>query len=221
MRDCDYYDDFENDKIVYIDAAKAHYFAIDVDKQYMMNDGWFISTGNAYLAAFLNSTLFMLYIRTKFPAFGDASEKGRPRLDRNKMLYVPIKPITEDQMSYFTEIVNQVCQNKALFHQSRKEFLDFIIADADIKKLSRKLKTLWILTDSDFLKEIKKLSSKAIPATQRQELLQQFKEKRVQLINLIRTFVKLESEIDETISDAYNLTSEEKIFLKEYRNQYR
>lgn len=52
-----------------------------------------IISDDNYLFSFLNSRLFEWYKKIKFVAYGDAADKGRVKLDYNKMITVPIKKI--------------------------------------------------------------------------------------------------------------------------------
>jgi hypothetical protein len=125
LRGCKYYDDFDKDKIVYIHTAKDHKFALDTSKEnYVINNCYFISSSNRYLLAYLNSNLFKYYKMNTFVAFGDASTKGRCKLDYNKMVKVPIKPISKEQEKEFDSAVNEMIKLKAGKQTQKIEEMD-------------------------------------------------------------------------------------------------
>jgi adenine-specific DNA-methyltransferase len=109
LRDCAYLEDFEKPKISYIYTAKNHHFYLDKKGFIVNNSCFFISSENYFLWAFLNSKLFKYYQKIKFVAYGDAENSGRVKLDRNKMLTVPIKDVSENQYSKFINLYDRYC----------------------------------------------------------------------------------------------------------------
>ena len=93
LRACKYYNDFEKTKLVYIYTAKNHEFYFDKEGRYINNNCYMIISDSKYLFVYLNSSLFNWYKRKKFVAYGDGDERGRVKLDYNKMVSVPVKPI--------------------------------------------------------------------------------------------------------------------------------
>lgn len=63
LRDCDYYNDFENEKIAYPDIAERLSFAYEDGVVFTNNTVYFLNTGNKYLLAVLNSLLAGFYYR--------------------------------------------------------------------------------------------------------------------------------------------------------------
>ena len=101
LRDCAYIDKFFEEKISFIYTAKNHHFFYD-KKGFIVNNSCFIiSTKNKFIWAFLNSSLFKFYQTIKFVAYGDAETSGRVKLDRNKMLSVPILRIDDNVQKRF------------------------------------------------------------------------------------------------------------------------
>lgn len=103
LRDCAYLEEFYKDKIVYVYTAKDHHFYYDKDGFIVNNSCFFISSQSKFLWAFLNSSLFRFYQKIKFVAYGDADTSGRVKLDRNKMLSVPIKKINPEVEAIFSK----------------------------------------------------------------------------------------------------------------------
>jgi hypothetical protein len=119
-----YWKKFLNEKIVFIHTAKEHKFAFDDKGYFLLNNCYFISSSNRYLLAYLNSNLFKYYKMNTFVAFGDASTKGRCKLDYNKMVKVPIKPISKEQEKEFDSAVNEMIKLKAGKQTQKIEEMD-------------------------------------------------------------------------------------------------
>ncbi|MCX6320560.1 MAG: Eco57I restriction-modification methylase domain-containing protein [Bacteroidia bacterium] len=96
-----YFKEFDNIKLIYIYTAKKHEFYFDTYGHYLNNNCYMVITDNKFLFFFLNSILFDWFKRIKFVAYGDADEGGRVKLDYNKMITVPIRQITEQQLKWF------------------------------------------------------------------------------------------------------------------------
>jgi len=103
-----YYKYFKLPKIIYIHTAVNHQFYFDTEGRYINNSCYMIISDNKYLFAFLNSKLFEWFKKIKFVAYGDATEKGRAKLDYNKMITVPIKNASTEQQQQIIDIVNQI-----------------------------------------------------------------------------------------------------------------
>ena len=103
-----YHSIFSTNKIIYIHTAVDHEFYFDNENRYINNSCYMISTESHYLFFFLNSKLFKWYKHIKFVAYGDATESGRAKLDYNKMITVPIKIVSNQNMDYFKELYEKI-----------------------------------------------------------------------------------------------------------------
>jgi hypothetical protein len=115
LRPCAYYDDFDRDKIIYIHTAKNHEFYFDQEGHYINNSCYMISSNSKFLLFFLNSKLFEWLKKVKFVAYGDADDKGRAKLDFNKMVTIPVKKISPDKELVFSNIylkINELSASK-------------------------------------------------------------------------------------------------------------
>jgi len=108
LRNCDYIYEFENPKIIYIHTAKDHQFYYDTESYIINNSCYMIVTDKKFLYSLLNSKLFKWLKKIVFVAYGDAEDKGRAKLDYNKMVNIPIKNISEKQQEPFIRIVDYI-----------------------------------------------------------------------------------------------------------------
>jgi len=114
LRDCSYLETFYKPKISFVYTAKNHYFFFDNNNFIVNNSCFFISSNDYYLWAFLNSSLFKYYQKIKFVAYGDADGSGRVKLDRNKMLNVPIRPIKETELSKYEGLFKKIKEDNSV-----------------------------------------------------------------------------------------------------------
>ena len=206
-RICAYYDDFELDeKIVYTRILKDHVFAIDNKRNYMVDGEYFITTGDRYLVSFLNSSLFVIYKVNTFVSFGDAAARGRCKLDYNKMLKVPIKPINDEQRAFFVEKVNDVMARKESFYTDIATFFDSI----GIENVPKRMDEFWKMKDATFIKEVEKITGTEVDDGK------SLMERKMDFKDRMDGIVAIETEIDDKISDIYRLDDKEKAFLKKF-----
>ncbi len=109
-----YYKEFEKPKIIYMHTAKKHEFYLDLDGYFVNNSCYIITSDDKYLLAYLNSKLFEWYKKIKFVAYGDAVEKGRVKLDYNKMVTIPIKRISSALKIKFESLIAKAVTNALL-----------------------------------------------------------------------------------------------------------
>jgi predicted type IV restriction endonuclease len=215
LRQCAYYDEFDQNKIVYIHTARRHQFAFDSQGNYVINNCYFIVTPSKYLLAFLNSKLFEYYKINTFVAFGDASGKGRCKLDYNKMIKVPIKNINAVQEKRFDGLVNEIILETNNVHNFISKFLLRIQTEFGKEKISAKLDNFYVWDSNKFLKELQKLSEKQLLLTQKDEWEDYFNKYKKEILGIKEKIDKIDSEIDGMIYDLYELTNDEKKIIEE------
>jgi len=104
LRDCDYYDEFEKEKIVYSDIADKLLFVYEGRKMYANNTVYFLNTGNKYLLAVLDSMAMYFYYRQISSQLGNAAIRAFT-------IYVeqlPIPKISESEQKPFIDLVDKI-----------------------------------------------------------------------------------------------------------------
>jgi len=215
LRQCAYYDEFEKTKIVYIHTARRHKFSLDGDNNYLINNCYFINSSSLYLLAYLNSKLFEYYKINTFVAFGDAKDKGRCKLDYNKMVNVPIKPIDESTKKQFEEVVNRMIILKNDYNQKISKFFNRIKKSFNLEKLNNKIHSFYELEFNDFVKEIEKLSKKKLSLKEQDEWEDYFNEYKKDLLSLKDKIEKTDSEINKMVYKLYGLSKDEIQIIEE------
>jgi hypothetical protein len=108
LRDCDYYPEFNNEKIIYSDIGKRLSFVYEPSGKFLNNTGYFINNGNKYLLAFLNSRATNFYYRQISSQLGNAALRAFT-------IYIeqlPIPNILEAEQKPFITLVDKILSLK-------------------------------------------------------------------------------------------------------------
>ncbi|MBI5058810.1 hypothetical protein HZB60_03380 [candidate division KSB1 bacterium] len=93
LRACDYYDAFEQPKIVYPEIAMESRFAFDDEQLYSNKTTFIIPRKDPYLLGLLNSKLMWLFLMRLCSVLGDADKRGRLLQQRIYIEQLPIRTI--------------------------------------------------------------------------------------------------------------------------------
>ena len=208
LRACSYYNKFEKPKIIYIHTAVNHNFYFDTESFYINNSCYFISNADTFLACWLNSKIFSFLKQFIFVAYGDASKRGRAKLDYNKMINIPIPKIENNQKQPFIEKADLMLSlNKELQTKSEK-FLKRIQSNFEIDKISKKLQTFYNYDFKTFITELKKQKIK-IDLKLQDEWEEYFESYKTEINKLQTQINQTDQEIDQMVYQLYELTPEE------------
>ena len=130
LRDCDYYPEFKNEKIVYSDIGKRLSFVYDSHGKFLNNTGYFINSGNKHLLAFLNSRAINFY-------YGQISSQLGNAALRSFTIYIeqlPIPNIPEAEQQPFITLVDKILSLKKSDPKA-----DTSALDAEIDRMVYKL----------------------------------------------------------------------------------
>ncbi len=133
LRDCNYYPEFEKEKIMYSDIADRLLFVYEGQKIYTNNTVYFLNTGNKYLLAALNSMVIDFYYRQISSQLGNAALRAFT-------IYVeqlPIPKISESEQKPFIEIVDRI-----LSLAQSEDYLENPQKQAKVKEYERQIDQL-------------------------------------------------------------------------------
>ena len=109
LRPCDYYNEFEKEKIIWGELSDEQKFAYDDQKMYSNNTIFFMTgTGLKYLLSILNSKLAKWY----FNSISTSSGMGTNRWLKYKIELLPIKDISTKEQLPYIELVDKVIDGK-------------------------------------------------------------------------------------------------------------
>lgn len=111
----DYFEKFEQPKIVYPDIAKESRATLDKSGCYLGNTAYFLPTDDLFLLGILNSKLIFAYFKRQAAVLGDADKGGRLRWFSQDVLKIPIcnlKKNTADKAkkTHFISLVKQLIE---------------------------------------------------------------------------------------------------------------
>jgi Eco57I restriction-modification methylase/TaqI-like C-terminal specificity domain len=208
LRSCDYYEEFDKPKILYIHTAVNPHFYFDTEKVYINNNAYIIANADLFISSWLNSSIFNFYKKLVFPAFGDAGSDGRVRLNAEKMINVPIPLINEVQKaSFITEAEAMLTMNKQLYEQSQR-FLSMVRSELKVEKVNEKLEKWFVLSWEAFLVEIKKQKG-SFGLTKQMEFQTFFTEQKVIAQKLHDKIQATDQKINSMVYALYDLTPQE------------
>jgi|GEM_PF-1484128 len=216
LRSCNYYQEFDKPKLMYIYTALEHHFYYDTEGYYINNSGYFIADADLFLCAYLNSPIFKFYKKLKFVAYGNADEGGRNKLDYNKMVQVPVLVVLPAQKQPIEQkvadlqILSKELQKKSekLLNEAKDKFKP--------EKINGNLRNWYNLTWDKFKSEIKKYGGVVIDK-QSFDWVDIFKENQKEAQVLALEIRRQEQELNEMLYTLYGF-SPAKIELIENAN---
>ena len=209
LRSCDYYEKLDKPKIIYYHTAVKHSFYLDREGYYISANCYFIANADTYLQCILNSKFFHFVKKYLFPAFGDAENKGRVRLDANKMVKLPIKSVSpEDQQPFIEKADIMLSQNREL-HKRKTDFFNFFKSELKPQKINKKLEKWNELDWEQFKQEMEKCKVRELSLKERRQWQDYFIENKEKADKIKSVIDSTDKEIDQMVYELYGLTPEE------------
>lgn len=206
LRACDYYEVFDEPKIMYQKFQVSPCFIYDEQGLYCNDSMWIIPTENKSLLGILNSKMGWWLI-TKYCT----QIRGGCQLIWKYFGQIPIPELNGELDDH---VVNIMELNNEL-QKITDSFSDLIQSKFEIDKLSRKLENWHDLTFKEFLKELEKARKKArrdcnpLPIQEQAEWMEYFNQQKAKADDLKSQIAQTDSEIDAMVYDLYGLTEEE------------
>ncbi len=208
LRACDYYDEFEQPKIVYPDIAKESRIIYDLDGTYFANTTYFIPTTDKWLTGILNSKLVFYFYKHNATVIGNADKGGRLRWFTQDVKKIPIPEVDIQIKSKLEKLVEEIVDlNKNHLNEVVK-FQLLLKQHFSILKISKKLQNWHELEFKDFLKELQKAKIKLI-LSEEAEWMKYFNEQKEKAQTIKAEIEKTDCEIDRMVYELYGLTDEE------------
>ena len=108
IRSCDYYDVFDNPKIVYPDISSSMRACYDTTGAMCLQSNYVLSTRDLSLLGILNSKLFDWYARHKFQSLNDPWAGGGLRFIALYMRHAPIADMNLAQKAELSRLVEKI-----------------------------------------------------------------------------------------------------------------
>jgi len=130
LRDCDYYGEFEKEKIIYPDIADRLSFVFENGVNFVNNTAYFLNAGNKYLIAVLNSLLTDFYYKQISSQLGNEAMRAFTIF----IGQIPIPKISEKTQLPFIHLVDQI-----LAITKDEDYLSSPIKQAKVKEYEHQI----------------------------------------------------------------------------------
>jgi hypothetical protein len=210
LRPCDYYDDFNKEKIVWSDMSTSPSFYKDNASYFSINTVYILTLENDnynldYLLALLNSKLLFWIFRQLGSTIGD---KGL-RYFKQFVELLPIFPATVEQQQPFIKKSDQMLQLNHELQEEVNGFKYWIEKEFNVDKLSKKLEKYYELSEDEFIDELRKKKVDTKSRKNREYLEREFTESLATIKPLLQQIEETDIEIDQMVYELYGLTEDE------------
>ena len=211
LRSCDYYDKFEEAKIVYQVIQWHSGFALDKERHYLNDKAFFIPTSDCHLLAVLNSSLVWWYLWRHLPHMKDEALNPAAFL----MELFPVAYPSKATRASIEERAGRLIELAKSFAQKRASFIQWVTHETGIIKAPTVLELPWQLRQEEFLAVLKKAGLKHPSPATLQHLSGAFESESVALPANSAESLRLERELDELILKIYKVTPDEIALLRQ------
>ncbi|SCY18997.1 N-6 DNA Methylase [Nonlabens sp. Hel1_33_55] len=223
LRACSFFEDFKEEKIVWIELTDSGRFSLCSEEIYLLNSAYFLLPPDGilsgYLLAILNSKAMKFYLHQ----IANTSGVGTFRYFNIYVKEFPIPNTSQDNQKVFDIKSIDLKESILSFKKIKGTFKKYFESNYSLLKVSRKLENWQDLDFGDFIKEL----NKAIKATNKQrdkdglpaiatltktdafewlDLFEQNKKKAQDLQLQINT---IEQQIDAMVYELYGLSEDE------------
>lgn len=208
LRACDYYNDFEKNKIIYPVIAKEPRFTIDTSGAFSNDKTFIIATEDYFLLTVLNSKLIWFYLKSICSVLGDEDNGGRLELRSIYLKQLPIAMPSEIVEKELSEKGKLMLQMQVDFQKQTTRFLKLLQSTFPTLTVTKKLDTWYALSFGDFRQELSK-QKLAIPIKELMDYQELFETHAAALKTLQHQIAATERAIDALVYALYDLTDEE------------
>jgi methylase of polypeptide subunit release factors len=198
----EYHEKFLSPKIVFPQTGKECRFCRDESGIYIDQTVYFISTGDWFLLALLNSSSSWAYLTGKCVALGDSLNAGRLRFLKQYLELLPIPSASPVDR----ELVGKLAQQAQTLHTQRRarseQFIRALGLDPADSTSRNPLEQPWSLAADDYAKRARKLHGRAPD-------LKLYEAARDETAALTEQIAKVEAEIDARVAALYGLDAED------------
>jgi hypothetical protein len=204
----DYWEIFEQPKILTQDLATYSWFCFDDSGSYPVNTCYVWPTDDLYILGWLCSPLaWWIMHRTLQHAINDTL-----RMFREQVEQLPIAPSTDEARAEAEAAVGRLVEITRAEQESRRDALDWLRVEYGVEKPGQKLSDFAALTGDEFVEEVRKRRPKGAgrlsPAG-----LKELRAGYTDLATPVREgrteAAKLERRLSDLVNQAYGLTPEE------------
>jgi len=222
LRPCNYYDAFERPKIFYPDIARFPRFSWDEDGQFVNNKGYILSPPHESLLGILQSRVCWFCITRLSAPLGERVGLMIYQHFTQYMTHLPIPSLTDTQRDHIGTLAQQLTETAKQRYEVRRKTTHRIVNDlgSSQAKLNQKLTAWWEMSFKEFREELVKVFRRDIPLKDRDDWEALLRERTAEIGRLTNEIVRLETELNEAVYEAFGLDEEERALI-EQETKYR
>lgn len=221
----DYWEGFEQPKIVWPDISKLPRFSMDIKGRYLGNTGYAIPGGDYYLLGVLSSWATWFYISKTAQPLRLRAERWQYRLIAQFMEHVPIPPADKSARSAIAKLSRKCCDLGTRRYELQSKVQKRLVQTVGTNllgepdgELNNKAQQWWTLTLNELgaaLKSSFKLKSNPFSSPKTADEWEPYLAKhRREVERLTRELADAEAEINDRVYRLFQLTPDEIKLLK-------
>lgn len=208
LRACSFFDDFKEEKIVWIELTDNGRFTLCVEELYLLNSAYFLIPPTEFLSKYLISILNSKAIKFYLKQIANTSGVGTLRWINNYIKEFPIPQISiSSQQPLIEKADSMLILNKYLQELTQK-FQRTLERKFILTELSKKLQDWYLLSYAEFIREISKKEIK-LSLSEEAEWETYFTTEAKKALEITSQIEKTDKEIDQMVYALYELTEEE------------
>jgi hypothetical protein len=211
LRSCEYYDQFEQDKIVYQEIQFHSRFSLDTTALFTNNKAFFLRSHEPALLALLNSCLMWWFLDKHIGHMKD----GAFAMQAFRVEQLSVARVKESAGERMTELVKALLLLGAERASVASEFANHARNRYGLEHVRGGFEVFWRTGDRAFLTALRKAGVQATTAAAQAEVLQDFRPRRARMRQLLRNLYRLEIELHHKVFELYGLTPDEVSLLRE------
>ncbi len=211
------YENLESIKIITPDVCYGTSMVLDTKGNYYYNDTAYAFVKKVgcnfdyrYLIAILNSKITWFFLQNT----GTTLRGGYFRFKTSYLKSFRFPTVTQEQQQSLANKAEQMIELNKQLHEGINSSLELIKSEYQPKKISQNLEKFYTLGIHPFLEELEKQKVK-LSLSQKEELINWYKEKSEQLNKIKQQIDTLDHQIDQEVYKLYNLTDEEIKIIEE------
>lgn len=208
LRACSFFEDFKEEKIIWIELTDIGRFSLCTDEIYLLNSAYFLITPIEFDSKFLLSLLNSKVIKFYLKQIASTSGVGTTRWINNYVKDFPIPEVSKSEQQDFIEKTKIMISVIEDFTNQSQKFQRTIQRKFELEELPKKLQDWYKMTYAEFIKELAKKKVK-LSLTQEAEWEDYFIIESRKVLELKSQIDQTDKEIDRMVYELYGLTEEE------------
>jgi type I restriction-modification system DNA methylase subunit len=217
LRNCAYYDLFEQPKIIFPNLQNSNKFSLDTEGAFVNAPAVFLPSDNLTLLCVLNSKIVWEFLKSICVVRSGGYIEVKPQYFEQ----IPIPEFQNEEA--FNEKATNIISYVNNFQELDRKFRNYFSTSLSLDKLPRKLENWHKLDFGDFIKELNKAIKttnkerakeslepiKTLTKLDEMEWMDAFETKKKEAKELQSQITQTEVEIDKMVYELYGLTKEE------------